>query len=480
VINLNVLESYTKALQEQPALSGLDHELWPTVMGAANQWGLLGLDSDMPHIVRLHPMLPYFLRTCLAASAQSEVRGAIESVFRTVYYGVGLDLFVHLESTDPVKRQAGVIHTELEYENLTYALRLCLATQNSVLLPFLALSAYLKIQHAEERGLELAGEVAEQLSRYPEHAYPRLMDGQLAGPVYEVASRLLGLNRYEEADAYYRASLDLLLAHPCSDTQEQKRKIASTYHQLGEVALQQRRWPEAERYYEEALVLKVELGDRHGQANTYHWLGQVAEAQGKLEEAETYVLQAVGIFGEFDDRHAQAHSYHALGSIALKQAKWPEAEQYYKQAMDIYVEFNDRHSQAGTYHQLGRLTEDQGHLAQAERLYQQALAIFIELGDSYAQAGSYYQLGRLVEVKEHLTEAIEYFLRALEIYVTFHDSKRYLLALWGLARIWLASDEAAIPAAASQILGCTIEVSKELLLKLRNVNPDKLRNEHAE
>jgi tetratricopeptide (TPR) repeat protein len=69
------------------------------------------------------------------------------------------------------------------------------------------------------------------------------------------------------------------------------------------VAQELREYEEARRNYQLALAIKVEFGDRYGQASTYHNLGNVAEELGELAEAKTNFLQACQIWAQFNDKY---------------------------------------------------------------------------------------------------------------------------------------------------------------------------------
>ena len=107
------------------------------------------------------------------------------------------------------------------------------------------------------------------------------------------------------------------------------------------VAQEQRKWEEAEAYYQQALQIKIEYQDRYAQANTYHNLGIVAREQRKWEEAEEYYQQALQIYIEYQDRYAQASTYHQLGRVAEEQRQWEQARDYYLIALETYVAFSD-------------------------------------------------------------------------------------------------------------------------------------------
>jgi tetratricopeptide (TPR) repeat protein len=68
---------------------------------------------------------------------------------------------------------------------------------------------------------------------------------------------------------------------------------ASIYHQLGSVAQEQRQFPQAEQYYQQALQIYIEYNDRYEQSMTYHQLGLVAQDQRQWQQAEQNYQQAL-------------------------------------------------------------------------------------------------------------------------------------------------------------------------------------------
>ncbi|MEF8847496.1 MAG: toll/interleukin-1 receptor domain-containing protein [Candidatus Paceibacterota bacterium] len=85
------------------------------------------------------------------------------------------------------------------------------------------------------------------------------------------------------------------------NTEEQlgdRRGVAKSLHQLGQLAQSLGNYDEARYYYEESLEIAKELGDRRGVAKSYGQLGQLAKEQGKYEEAIEFTLIALQIFKE--------------------------------------------------------------------------------------------------------------------------------------------------------------------------------------
>jgi len=386
VVNTLLLSDYTEQLKQQPALAGLPFERWQEVLQEAVNWGLLNPHPDLPMVLQLQPVLPFFLRS--RWQGQADRRNALETAFRQLYDQVGGEIRQLLDAIEAGQKQLGQVLAQLEYENLTTALDLALAAQVSILNPYVALSLYLDNRHDEARGLALGKRVLERLEDYSPEQLAGPLGVELIGVIDNIAIRQLSLKQYEAAEPSCQKVLSLLLGNKGYDADTIKQLSASIYHQLGTAAEEQRRWGQAEDYYQQALAIYIEFNDRYEQAGTYHQLGRVAQEQRRWGQAEDYYQKALALKIEFNDRYSQASTYHQLGLVAQEQRRWAQAEDYYQKALAIYIEFNDRYKQASTYHNLGIVAQEQRRWRQAEDYYQKALALKIEFNDRYSQAST--------------------------------------------------------------------------------------------
>ena len=296
------IELYSQHLKQQPNLAQLRFDLWPEVLEEAKSWGLLTPDQ-MPGFLRLQPAFPYFLRTRLN-EFEGDMRQAIEIAFRELYDDIGGVLNNLFQSKKPQERQMGQALARQEYENLSTALDLALKNQASILRPYSVLSLYLDSTQDQKRGLELGEKVLAQLEGYPPEVLEESIGFELVGVIDNIASRQLLLKSYAEAEKSYQKALKM---HNGLIIFEEKQKAilgAGIYHQLGRVAQEQRKWEQAEKYYKQALEIKIEFNDRYSQASTYHNLGAVAQEQRKWDQAREYLLNALVIFAEFNDEHS--------------------------------------------------------------------------------------------------------------------------------------------------------------------------------
>jgi tetratricopeptide (TPR) repeat protein len=60
-----------------------------------------------------------------------------------------------------------------------------------------------------------------------------------------------------------------------------------------------REYTQARDFYQQALSIYIEFGDRYEQARTYHGLGTLAEAQENYAEARVNLQKALEIYVEY-------------------------------------------------------------------------------------------------------------------------------------------------------------------------------------
>ena len=420
VVRQGALENYTACLRQRPALAHLPFERWSEVVQDAADWGLLSPHADVPGVLRLQPILPYFLRSRL--TAEPELKRSIETAFRQLYDSFGAEIAHLVAFRNAQTRQAGQAFARLEYENLVQAVNLALAAQEPIDAPYQALSVYWSAAQEHERALVQSASFLEKLRAYPaEKLHTKRTGFGLLGLLITMGDRRSILRQYAAAEACYLEAARVITEITDVDEEQRARWNAIAYHNLGNVAQAQREWVQAEAYYQQALEIFIEFDDRDRQAGTYQNLGMMAQAQREWVQAEAHNQQALEILIELDDRYSQAGTYHNLGSVALEQRAWVQAEAYYQQALEIYKEFDDRHLQGATYHQLGRVAQEQRAWVQAEAYYQQALEVFIGLDDRHSQALTYHNLGRVAQEQWAWGQAEAYCQQALEIYKEFDD-----------------------------------------------------------
>ncbi|MBD2614558.1 tetratricopeptide repeat protein [Nostoc punctiforme FACHB-252] len=419
-IDRSDIPNYAKELQKIEQFQNDDFDKFDEAIQEAINWGLLSLiNEDIPQLLQIQPVFPFFLKAKLAES-DAATRAALREGFKNHYIGLSRSYNRYMESKEPQERQFGILFCRLEYENLYNALQICLEKQETIDI-FFCLDKYFELINDIPSSLKLSEFVCQAQVAYP----PEIRTGKIGLEIVMALDRLamgyLQTQNYPQAKESYLRVIELSQQLQDVEATQIKSSLASTYHQLGSVAQQLRQYDQARDYYQQALEIKIEFGDRYSCASTYHQLGRVAEELRQYDQARDYYQQALEIKIEFGDRYSCASTYHQLGRVAEELRQYDQARDYYQQALEIFIEFGDRYSCARTYHQLGYVAQQLRQYDQARDYYQQALEIKIEFGDRYSCAGTYHQLGRVAEELRQYDQARDYYQQALEIFIEFGD-----------------------------------------------------------
>ena len=427
-IDRSVLGEYAAELQKLEAFRSYPFEQFDGAVQEAIDWGLLApMVEDMPELLLIQPVFPYFLKTKLAAEDEV-MREALRDGFKNHYLGLASSYVGWMNSKDAKEKQLGIFFCRLEYENLYGALQICLERQKSISI-FVCLDKYFQLMGDPSRALNLAEGVYKGVERYPDQWKEDKDNNEYQVMLNLLACCYLQTKRYSEARLVYQKELTI------KEVKGDRCAQAVTYHQLGNVSAKLQEYKEAHENYQKALKIFDEFNDRYSQASTYHLLGNIFAKLQEYEEARENYQQALKIFNEFNDRYSQASIYHQLGNVSAELREYKEARVNYQQALQIKVEFNNRYEQADTYHNLGAVSAELREYEEARVNYQQALQIKIEFNACYEQAKTYGQLGLLAEVKGNSSEAISCLQKALEIFTEFGDENSMRIARYNLARI---------------------------------------------
>ncbi|WP_375328603.1 tetratricopeptide repeat protein [Microcystis sp. BLCC-F210] len=436
-----VIPFYSEELQKLEPLQGYQFDQFDAAIEEAIHWGLLSpMSEELPDSLTIQPIFPYFLKTKLKELAP-ETQAAIWEGFKNHYRDLADYYSNLLNSKNPQEKQWGILLCRWEYENLFNALQICLKKQEDIYI-FFCLNKYFDVTNDVSSRLKLCESVCQACQTYPEQIKTGIIGSNIVGALGNLAIAYQETKNYEQAKQTNLKVIELTQNLQGVDEQQKASILGNTYHSLGIVAQELREWEQARSYYQQALEIKIEYGDRYEQAGTLHQLGRVAQELREWKQARSYYQQAIEIFIEYGDRYSQAITLHQLGAVAQELREWKQARSYYQQAIEIFIEYGDRYSQAITLHQLGAVAQALREWEQARSYYQQAIEIFIEYGDRHSQASTLHHLGILAQELREWEQARSYYQQAIEIYIEYGaaggtQSARYEQAnpLHGLGRV---------------------------------------------
>ena len=190
--------------------------------------------------------------------------------------------------------------------------------------------------------------------------------------------------------------------------------LGTVFHSLGEYAV-------AKEYIDKALAIKTNIGDRRGEASDYGNLAAVYTSLGDYVKAREYLQKALAIRIEIGDRKGEASDYGNLGTVFHSLGEYVKAQRYLNKALAIRTDIGDRRGEASDYGNLGTVFNSLGDYAKAKEYFQKALAITIEIGDRSGEATSYGNLGTLFNSLADNFKAEQCFEKAIAISVEIGD-----------------------------------------------------------
>ena len=420
-IDSSDLKHYAEELKKLEPFEDYDLEQLEAAVTEAIKWGLLSpINQNSPQLLTIQPILPYFLNTKLKETDEA-TREALQEGFKNHYQWLARSYDNLMKSKEPQERQMGIAFVRWEYENLYQGLQICLTKEEGIYDIWYCLFVYLRLISNKAEQLNLTQNVYDSFNIYKLESRNEIWEDDFIHISSGLARCFLESNNYQTAKNIYQNVLNSIPQFQNIEDSQKQSYLATTYHQLGSVAQDLREYQQARDYYQQALSLYIEFGDRYEQANTLHQLGMVAQDLREYQQARDYYQQALSLYIEFGDRYEQANTLHQLGMVAQDLREYQQARDYYQQALSLYIEFGDRYEQANTLHQLGMVAQDLREYQQARDYYQQALSLYIEFGDRYEQANTLHQLGMVAQDLREYQQARDYDQQALSLYIEFGD-----------------------------------------------------------
>ena len=177
----------------------------------------------------------------------------------------------------------------------------------------------------------------------------------------------------------------------------------------------------AKEYFEKALAIKIQIGDKQGEATLYGSLGAVFQALGEYDKAIEYLEKAFPIRIQIGDKQGIARNYGSLGNVFISRGKYDKAKEYLEKALAITIEIGDKSGATSSYRNLGTVFKSLGKCEKAEEYFKKALEIGIQICDKREEAADYGSLGALYQSLGEYVVAEGYFEKALSISQDIRD-----------------------------------------------------------
>ncbi|MFZ6008722.1 MAG: tetratricopeptide repeat protein [Bacteroidota bacterium] len=197
---------------------------------------------------------------------------------------------------------------------------------------------------------------------------------------------------HTSALTYYLKALEYFKDVKSGDERKKVIRKANILNNIGIVYEETKKFADAAKYYDEALILARQVNEHEILANVLNNQGTMYRDVGRLELARQRYFEALEIRRKSSNKLGLARSYHNIGSFYLEFAKdLSEAERYFKQAIPIGTEIGAWETVSSSYENLYRIYQQRNnHKAAVE-----ALECHMQLNDSLFNEESTRKIAQL-------------------------------------------------------------------------------------
>jgi tetratricopeptide (TPR) repeat protein len=179
---------------------------------------------------------------------------------------------------------------------------------------------------------------------------------------------------------------------------------------------------EALQYYERALILRREVGDKRGEAQLLNNIGKVYRALGDHVKALQYYERALILRREVGDKGGEGVTLNNIGKVYEDNLhQYDKALEYYTKSLALKHEVGDKGGEGVTLNNIGEVYRQLGENNMALDFYTRSLALKHEVGD---KGGEGVTLNNIGEVYRQLGEnnmALDFYGQSLQLRIAVQD-----------------------------------------------------------
>jgi tetratricopeptide (TPR) repeat protein len=186
-------------------------------------------------------------------------------------------------------------------------------------------------------------------------------------------------------------------------------------------------------YYEKALAISCEIGDKEKEGL---WLGSLGNAYadlGEVRKSIDYYEKALAIAREIGDKRSEGVHLGSLGNAYADLGEVRKSIEYYEKALAIAREIGDKRREGFWLGNLGNRSSNLGEVRKSIDYYEKALAIAREIGDKRSEGTWLGNLGNRSSNLGEVRKAIDYYEKALAIARDIGDRRGEGNAQWNMS-----------------------------------------------
>ncbi|OKH29527.1 hypothetical protein NIES2101_43280, partial [Calothrix sp. HK-06] len=205
--------------------------------------------------------------------------------------------------------------------------------------------------------------------------------------------------------------------------------IGAVYNDLGDKQ-------QALKFYNQSLSLSIEVGDKAQQATTLSNIGLVYDELGDKQQALKFYNQSLPLRIKVGDEAGQATILNNIGRVYSYLGDKEQALKFYNQSLRLKIELGDEAGQAKTLNDIGLVYSDLGEKQQALKFYNQSLSLSIEVGDKAQQATTLNNIGSVYSSLGDNQQAVKFYNQSLPLTIEVGDKAGQAKTLNNIGRLY--------------------------------------------
>jgi tetratricopeptide (TPR) repeat protein len=233
-----------------------------------------------------------------------------------------------------------------------------------------------------------------------------------AGYNFKTGNYNKALNQYKNALTIYQKI-------------ENKKKIASTFNNIGIIYDRKGEYEKALEYLLKSLKIQESRGDRIEIAKNYLNIGLLHMRIGNYEKANSFYNKSLKIREELNDKKGLALTYNNMAILYYYMENYGKVRNYFEKAYNIYKGLNNKRRQAMTLSNLGEIYFEIGQLDKALESYKKCMEIEKKLKNKRGLVGTYRLIAQVHTQRGEYDQALKN-LKKSHILAKEIDSHTYL------------------------------------------------------
>jgi tetratricopeptide (TPR) repeat protein/tRNA A-37 threonylcarbamoyl transferase component Bud32 len=190
---------------------------------------------------------------------------------------------------------------------------------------------------------------------------------------------------------------------------------------IGSAAYALSDFPEALRWYEEALAFRRKIDDLKGVGSTLHWMSVLSRLWGHYDLAKAYLDESMTLRRAIQDWHGLADSLYQMSLNARNAGQYTQAIAYLNEGRTLRERIGDGRGLGDDLNNLGISHMLLGDYEAARDWLSESLRMRSAGNNRRGMASCYNALGELAFIQDDFATAIRYFAKSWSVWTNAQD-----------------------------------------------------------